>query len=49
VYMVGICALSLQPCIKKNDLVNVLGSAPAQDRTNHEQISWPWQVWRRQS
>jgi len=46
VYIIGTCTLDLQPFIKKSDLVNVIDSAVAENRTNHEQISWPWQVWR---
>jgi len=46
IYIIGTCTIDLQPFIKKNDLVNVIEKAVAENRTNHEQISWPWQVWR---
>ncbi|MGI6207745.1 MAG: ABC transporter substrate-binding protein [Anaerolineae bacterium] len=46
VFIIGTCTIDLQPFIKKNDLVNVIDKAVAENRTNHEQISWPWQVWR---
>jgi peptide/nickel transport system substrate-binding protein len=49
VYMIGSVTIDLTPFIKKNDLVNVFDSAVADNRANHEQISWPWQVWRRKA
>jgi peptide/nickel transport system substrate-binding protein len=47
IYIVGTCTIDIQPMIVKKDLVNVLEKAPAEYRTFHEGITWPFQVWRR--
>ncbi|NPV07720.1 MAG: ABC transporter substrate-binding protein [Anaerolineae bacterium] len=49
IYIIGTCAIDVQPMIVKNDIVNVPMSAPAEYRTYHEGLAWPFQVWRRES
>ncbi len=47
VYVIGTVEVDIQPMIVKNDIVNVFEEAPAEYRTYHEGLTWPFQVWRR--
>ncbi|NPV07724.1 MAG: ABC transporter substrate-binding protein [Anaerolineae bacterium] len=49
IYIVGTCSIDILPTVVKNDLVNVLDQAVGENRLRHEAITWPFQVWRRQS
>ncbi len=49
VYTIGTVRLDTNPLIAKNDIVNVLESAPSDYPYFHEAISWPFQLWRRQA
>jgi peptide/nickel transport system substrate-binding protein len=47
VYIIGTCSIDIQPTIVKNGIVNAPKEAPAEYRTYHEGIGWPFQLWRR--
>ncbi|NPV08315.1 MAG: twin-arginine translocation signal domain-containing protein [Anaerolineae bacterium] len=47
IYVIGTCSIDIQPMIVKNGIVNVPTEAPAEYRTYHEGIAWPFQLWRR--
>ena len=47
VYVIGTCTIDVTPTVVKNDLVNVLESAPGDYRALHEALTWLFQVWRR--
>ncbi|NPV07626.1 MAG: MerR family transcriptional regulator [Anaerolineae bacterium] len=47
VYVIGTCSIDITPVVVRNDIVNVIEVAPAEWRTQHEGISWPFQMWRR--
>jgi peptide/nickel transport system substrate-binding protein len=49
VYTIGTCSIDITPVVVRNDIVNVLEAAPAEWRTYHEAISWPFQMWRRKA
>ena len=49
VYTIGTCSIDITPVVVRNDIVNVLEAAPAEWRTDHEAISWPFQMWRRKA
>ncbi|NLT43399.1 MAG: ABC transporter substrate-binding protein [Anaerolineae bacterium] len=49
IYVLGVCSIDIQPMIVKNDIGNVPMAAPAEYRTYHEGLSWPFQLFRRQS
>ncbi|MGI6207684.1 MAG: ABC transporter substrate-binding protein [Anaerolineae bacterium] len=49
VYIIGTCSIDIQPMIVKNDIVNAPIEAPAEYRTYHEGIGWPFQLWRRKA
>jgi len=49
IYILGVCSIDIQPMIVKNDIGNVPMAAPAEYRTYHEGLAWPFQVFRRQS
>ncbi|NPV09883.1 MAG: hypothetical protein HPY83_18220 [Anaerolineae bacterium] len=46
-FIIGTCRIGINPCLAKNDMVNVLEDPPADYRSHHEGITWPFQVWRR--
>jgi len=47
IYVIGVCNIDLQPCIVKNDIVNVLQNGLAVPAIRHESVTWPFQAWRR--
>lgn len=48
-YMIGVATPSINPTMVKNGIVNVLKNGIADYRVLREDLSWPFQVWRRQA
>jgi hypothetical protein len=47
IYVIGVCNIDLQPCVVKNDMVNVLENGLAVPAIRQEGLTWPFQMWRR--
>ncbi len=48
-FIIGTCRIGINQIMVKNDIVNVFKEAPADYRSHHEGLTWPFQVWRRQA
>jgi len=48
-YMIGVATPSINPVMVKNGIVNVLKNGIADYRVLREDLSWPFQIWRRQA
>jgi len=49
IYIIGTCRVPIAPLIVKNDIVNALPGGLMDSRARVESLSWPFQLWRRQS
>ena len=48
-YMIGVATPSINPVMVKNGIVNVLKNGIADYRVLREDLSWPFQLWRRKA
>lgn len=49
VYIIGTCSIDILPMIAKNGVENIYEQAVGEYRTLHENLTWPYQLWRREA